>query len=57
MGFVSVADDWGLTVSVSKTKGMIVGRSLNESDINPVQVDIGLLEIVDQFTHVHLPRC
>ena len=32
-GFVSEAADWVLTVSKSKTKGMVVGQSLNVSDM------------------------
>lgn len=56
-GFVSVAGDWGLKVSASKTKEMIVGRSLNENDMDPVQVDGGSLEIVDQFTYFSAEIC
>lgn len=51
-GFVSVADHWRLAVSVSRTKRMIVGWSLNESDTILVQVDNGTLEIADQFTYL-----
>ena len=39
--FVKVASEWGLTVSTEKTKGMVVGEGLNESDVRPVQVEGG----------------
>ena len=41
--FVKVASEWGLTVSTEKTKGMVVGEGLNESDVRPVQVGGGWL--------------
>ena len=39
--FVKLASEWGLTVSTEKTKGMVVGEGLNESDVRPVQVEGG----------------
>ena len=39
--FVKVSSEWGLTVSTEKTKGMVVGEGLNESDVRPVQVESG----------------
>ena len=56
-GFATVAADWGLTMNVNKTKGMIVGRNLNESDMDPVQVEGGSLEIVDRFTYLGAEIC
>ena len=32
-------------MNMNKTKGMIVGRNLNESNMDPVQVEGGSLEI------------
>ena len=52
---MSEAADWSLTVSVSKTKGMVVGQSLSVSNRGPVTVNGGTLEIV--YKSVHLPRC
>ena len=43
-GFVTVAKDWGLTVSTAKTKGMVVGQGLDENDVSPVQVDEGTFD-------------
>ena len=51
-GFVATAKDWGLTVSTTKTKAMIVDQSLHESDMRPVQVDGGAFDIVDSFTYL-----
>ena len=56
-GFATVAADLGLTMNVNKTKGMIVGRNLNESDMDPVQVEGGSLEIVDRFTYLGAEIC
>ena len=54
---MSEAADWGLTVSVSKTKGMVVGQSMNVNNMSPVQVDGGTLEIVNQFTYLCAEIC
>ena len=51
-GFVATARDWGLTVSTTKTKAMIVDQSLHESDMRPVQVDGGAFDIVDSFAYL-----
>ena len=50
--FVKVAGEWGLTVSTEKTKGMVVGEGLNESDVGPVQVEGGSVDIVQDFTYL-----
>ena len=50
--FVKVASEWGLTVSTEKTKGMVVGEGLNESDVGPVQVEGGSVDIVQDFTYL-----
>ena len=50
--FVKVASEWGLTVSTEKTKGMVVGEGLNESDVGPVQVESGSVDIVQDFTYL-----
>ena len=43
---------WGLQVSIPKTKGMVVGEGLQESDRLPVPVEGGSLEVVDSFTYL-----
>ena len=50
--FVKVASEWGLTVSTEKTKGMVVGEGLNESDVRPVQVEGGSVDVVQDFTYL-----
>ena len=50
--FVKVTSEWGLTVSTEKTKGMVVGEGLNESDVRPVQVEGGSVDVVQDFTHL-----
>ena len=49
--FVEVASEWGLTVSTEKKKGMVVGKGLNESDVRPVQVEGGSVNVVQNFTY------
>ena len=49
--FVREADEWGLTVSTEKTKGMAVGNSLTEEYVAPVKVKGGEIEMVEQFTY------
>ena len=44
-----VASEWGLTVSTEKTKGMVVGEGLNESDVRPVQVEGGSVDVVQDI--------
>ena len=50
--FVKVASEWGLTVSTEKTKRMVVGEGLNESDVRPVQVEGGSVDVVQDFTYL-----
>ena len=39
--FVSSAKDWGMTVSIDKTKGMVVGKNVEDSDVEPIQTESG----------------
>ena len=50
--FVGKAGDWGLTVSIEKTKVMATGDNLCEEDIAPVQVEGGEIEVVDHFMYL-----
>ena len=45
-----MASEWGLTVSTEKTKGMVFCEGLNESDVRPVQVEGGSVDVVQDFT-------
>ena len=39
--------------SIQKTKGMIIGTQLTASDSMPMELDSGLIDIVQDFTYVH----
>lgn len=47
-----MARDFGLKLSVEKTKGMVVGQELEENDVAPVQVKGGKLDVVDNFLYL-----
>jgi len=51
-GFVRRSSKWGLTVSVSKTKGMSFGDSLSVADTAPLQCDCEEIEMVNSFTYL-----
>ena len=44
--FVKVASEWGLTVSNEKIKGVVARERLNESDVRPVHVEGGSVDVV-----------
>ena len=50
--FVKTACEWGLTVSIEKTKGMVVGQTLDEHAVSSVQLDGGVINVVDHFTYL-----
>ena len=50
--FTKGAREWGLTVSIAKTKGMAIGEGLTEEEIAPVQVESGEIEMVEHFTYL-----
>ena len=50
--FVRTAKDWGMTVSIGKTKGMVIGRNVAESDAEPIQTGSGPIEMVDSFPNL-----
>ena len=49
--FVDIAQQWGLTVSTSKTKGLVVGHHTVEEE-DPVTVGSDVIEIVPSFTYL-----
>lgn len=51
-GYEEVASDFGLKLSVEKTKGMVVGQEVDEHDAAPVQVEGGRVDIVDHFPYL-----
>ena len=50
-GFVRRTSRWGLTVNVSKTKGMTFGDGLSVADIASLQTDSGEIKMVSNFTY------
>ena len=50
--FVKVASEWRLTVSTGKTKGMVIGNNVDDSDVRPVPVEGGSFDILDHFTYL-----
>ena len=51
VGYDQVADDFGLKLSIEKTKGLIISE---EIDPPPVRVEGGILDIVDHFSYLGL---
>ena len=51
-GFMNVASEWGLTVSMEKTKGMVAGQIQEEDDMGSVELERGSLDIVNNFTYL-----
>ena len=50
--FVRTAADWGLTVSLEKTKLLAMGKRLKPEDNLPVQLDGGEIATVEDFTYL-----
>ena len=50
--FVSAASKWGLTVSIAKTKGMVIGDHLASTDTLPLQLEADQIEIVSDFIYL-----
>ena len=50
--FINTASEWGLTVSIQKTKAMAVGSHLTSSDTLPLQLREGEVEMVHDFTYL-----
>ena len=50
--YVDVARDFGITVSVPKTKFTVVGCAVTEEEKAPIAVDNGLIEWVSEFPYL-----
>ena len=50
--FVDMAAEWGLKVSLEKTKGIVVGKSSDPSEASPVRVANGTIEVVQDFSYL-----
>ena len=46
------SSDFGLTVSIPKTKHMVSGRSVEESDREPIAIEGGVIDAVDKFPYL-----
>ena len=51
-----VCGEWGLTVSIKKTKARAMGERLNDDDTAPLQVEGGEIMMVEQFTYSVMSR-
>lgn len=49
---MSVAQDLGLSVSMSKTKMMVTGRGVTEEDTAPVCMGVDEIECVSEFQYL-----
>ena len=50
--FVRTTAEWGLTVSLEKTKLLTMGKQLEPEGSLPVQLDEGEIDTVDNFTYL-----
>ena len=50
--FVNTAAEWGLTVSLEKTKLITMGKELEHEDSLPVQLASGEIAMVEDFTYL-----
>ena len=49
---MDVADDFGLTVSIPKTKLTVSGCGIDEEDKKPIAVRVGEIECIDEFPYL-----
>ena len=50
--YASVASDFGMTVSIQKTKFMVVGRGIGDEDLQPIAIEGGEIENVKEFPYL-----
>ena len=50
--FDKVAGESGLTLSVPKTKLLVAGTGLTSDDLAPLELDEGVVDVVDQFKYL-----
>ena len=55
--FVKGASQFGLTVSLPKTKGLAMGTGIGEDDVTPLSVEGSKIEIVTEFTYLGSCLC
>ena len=52
MEFQRGSSNFGLTVSIPKTKSMVTGRLVEESDCEPIELEGGDIEVGDKFPYL-----
>ena len=50
--YIEVAAEFGLTVSLPKTKLLVAGHAVQEEDKAPIHLDHGSIDSVDEFTYL-----
>lgn len=50
--YINVAKDFGLTVSIPKTKLMVTGRQATDGDRVPLHVNNAVIECVTEFPYL-----
>ena len=50
--FIVVAKGWGLTVSLAKSKGMVVGTGVDSAVLSPFTIEGGVIDIVESFQYL-----
>ena len=50
--FEEVASELGLTMSVPKMKLLVAGIGLTDYDLGPLELDGGVVEVVDEFKYL-----
>ena len=50
--YQQVSKNFGLTVSIPKTKHMVTGRLTDDSDRDPIALEGGDIEMVDEFPYL-----
>ena len=49
---MQAADKWGITLITGKTKGLVIGQCVEDSDVGKVLLEAGLIEVVEGFTYL-----
>ena len=50
--FIVVAKGWGLTVSLAKSKGMVVGTGVDSAVLSPFTIEGSVIDIVESFQYL-----
>ena len=50
--FIMVAKEWGLTVNLAKSKGMVAGTAVDSAMLSPLTIEGGVIDIVESFQYL-----